>query len=73
MNIELQKLYDWLTANKATLNAKKYNHIIFRSYQQQQNNPPRISIYDNETNKSGNLEGKDCMKYLGVLIDENLS
>ena len=37
------------------------------------NNLPRISIYDNETNKSGNLEGKDCMKYLGVLIDENLS
>ena len=37
------------------------------------NNPPRISIYDNETNKSGNLEGKDCMKYLGVLINENLS
>ena len=46
---------------------------FFRSYQQQKNNPPRISIYDNETNKSGNLEGKDCMKYLGVLIDENLS
>ena len=37
------------------------------------NNPPRISIYDNGTNKSGNLERKDCTKYLGVLIDENLS
>ena len=33
----------------------------------------RISIYDNETNKNGNLERKDCTKYLGVLIDENLS
>ena len=36
-------------------------------------NPPRISIYDNETNKSENLERKDCIKYSGFLIDENLS
>ena len=35
-------------------------------------NPARISIYDNETNKGVNLERKDCIKYLGVLIDENL-
>ena len=29
---------------------------------------------DNETNKSVNsLERKDCINYLGVLIDENLS
>ena len=37
------------------------------------NNPPQISIYDNKTNKNGNLERKDCTKYLGVLIGENLS
>ena len=36
VNIELQELYDWLTTNKLTLNAKKYNYVIFRSYQQQQ-------------------------------------
>ena len=36
-------------------------------------NPPRTSIYDNETNKSVNLGRKDCIKYLGVLIHENLS
>ena len=35
-------------------------------------NPARISIYDNETNKGVNLERKDCIQYLGVLIDENL-
>ena len=32
VNIELQELYDWLTTNKLTLNAKKSNYIIFRSY-----------------------------------------
>ena len=36
-------------------------------------NPLRISIYDNETNKSANLARKHCTKYLGVLIDDNLS
>ena len=34
VNIELQKLYDWLTPNKLTLNAKKSNYVIFRSHQQ---------------------------------------
>ena len=32
-NDELLKLYDWLTANKPTLNAKKSNYVIFRPYQ----------------------------------------
>ena len=32
VNIELQELYDWLTTNKLTLNAKIFNYIIFRSY-----------------------------------------
>ena len=34
---------------------------------------PRISVYDNESDKSVNLGRKDCIKYLGVLIDQNLS
>ena len=32
VKIELQELYDWLTTNKLTLNAKISNYIIFRSY-----------------------------------------
>ena len=63
VNIELQKLHDWLTANKLTLNAKI-------ALSKNVHNTPRISIYDNETNKSVNLARKDCIKYL---IDENLS
>ena len=31
VNIELQELYDWLTTNKLTLNAKISNYIVFRS------------------------------------------
>ena len=33
VNDELFKLYDWLTVNKLTLNAKKSNYVIFRPYQ----------------------------------------
>ena len=33
MNNELQKLGDWLIANKLTLNIKKSNFVIFRPYQ----------------------------------------
>ena len=29
LNAEFQKLYDWLTANKLTLNIKKSNFVIF--------------------------------------------
>ena len=46
---------------------------FFGPIKKSNNNPPRISVYDNETNKNGNLEPKDCTKCLGVLIDENLS
>ena len=54
-------------ANNITLIAKKSNNVIFRPYKKKVHN-------DNETNKSVNsLERKDCIKYLGVLIDENLS
>ena len=42
------------------------NYVIFRPYQKNVHNPPRIPIYDNETNKSVNLEQKDCIKHLGV-------
>ena len=34
---------------------------------------PQISIFDNEKNRRVTLEHKSYIKYLGVLIDENLS
>ena len=73
VNAELHNLYNWLTSNKLTLNIKKSNFVIFRPYQKKLNYHPRLSIFDNEKNRNVNLERKDCIKYLGVLIDENLS
>ena len=34
---------------------------------------PQINIFDNEENKNVILEYKSCIKFLGLLIDENLS
>jgi hypothetical protein len=73
VNFELRNLYDWLTASKLTLNIKKSNFVIFHSYQKRLAYQPKIRIFDNERNKHVNLECKDYIKYLGILIDKNLS
>ena len=56
-----------------SMNAKKSNYAIFRPYQNKIQNIPKICIFDYDSNKTVNLEYKDSIKYLGVLIDENLS
>ena len=72
VNTELCFLHDWLTTNKLTLNIKKSKFVIFRPRQKTTNYRPKINIFDNETNKNVNLEIKNSIKYLGVLIDEKL-
>ena len=67
VNNELQNLYNWLTANKLTPNIKKSNFVIFHPYQ------PKLCMFDKEKNKYVCLESKVYIKYLGVLIDQNLS
>ena len=67
MNDELLKVVDWLTANKLSLNVKKTNNIIFHPYH------VNIKILDSRVNKYFNLERKEYVKYLGVMIDNYLS
>lgn len=73
VNIELQNLYSWLTANKLTLNIKKSNFVIFHPYQKRLAYQPKLYMFDNDKNKYTCLESKIYIKYLGVLIDQNLS
>ena len=56
VNIELQNVYNWLTANKLTLNIKKSNFVIFRPYQKRLAYYPKLCIFDNEKNKYVSLE-----------------
>ena len=68
VNQELCKLFDWLTANKLTLNIKKTNFVIFRPAQRKLNYLPKIMTFDNDQNKNVALECKEFVRYLGVII-----
>ena len=63
----------WFIANKLTLNIKKSNFVIFCPTQKRLTYQPKIIIFDNEQNKNVALERKEFDKYLGILIDRNLS
>ena len=67
VNRELKKVKMWLDVNKLSLNIDKTNFIIFKS--PQHSSPETVSI------KFGNLPVKQTcyVKFLGVLLDENLS
>ena len=73
VNIELQNLYNWLTANKLTLDIKKSNLVIFHPYQKRLAYQPKLCMFDNENNRYVSLQFKVYIKYLSVLIDKNLS
>ena len=73
INDELCKLYDWLIANKLSLSIKKSNYVIFRPRQKKVKYEVNLKILNHHTNFYTSLEHKSYVKYLGVLIDENLS
>jgi len=73
INDELAKISDWLLANKLSLNLKKSNFVIFRPYQKKLPFIPRIKIFDVTTKSYTLLEMKNYVRYLGILIDSNLS
>ena len=72
-NEELSKVCMWLIVNKLTLNAEKSNYIIFHPRQKTLSFHPNIRIIDSNSNTSQPLEMKIMLKYLGILIDSNLS
>ena len=73
MNFELSNVFQWLTSNKLTLNQNKSNFVIFRPYQKRLPFVPQICILDRQINMLTYLECKECVNYLGVLIDYKLS
>ena len=72
---ELSNVYDWLTANKLSLNIKKSNIVIFRPRQKKLNYEVNLKVFDHQSNRYNisSLKRKKYVKYLGVLIDETLS
>ena len=70
---ELECVCDWLLANKLTLNIKKSNYVIFHPHQKKTGIDINLKVFGNEHKMLKNLESKNFVKYLGVLIDNNLS
>jgi hypothetical protein len=73
VNKELMAVCEWLNANKLTLNLNKSIYVIFRSYQKKLNFQVSIKMFNNNTNKLTEIEYKEFIKYLGVIIDSSLT
>ena len=73
INEELVKVCSWLVVNKLTLNIEKTNYIIFFPRQKTIPFHPNIKIINNNSNTCQPLEMKHYVRYLGRLIDSDLS
>ena len=67
MNLDLKFLCHWLNANKISLNAGKTEYIIFKHARKPVNFDFRLYIHGKK------LLPSNCIKYLGVLLDSDLS
>ena len=66
MNNELQNLTDWFKANKLSLNVSKTNYVLFDRGKSKYTKGK--IVVGGET-----VESVNCFKFLGILIDEELS
>ena len=67
VNVDLKHLVTWLNANKISVNVKKTETVIFKSKQIKFEGNLKIKI------RGKKLYPTECVKYLGVKIDANLS
>jgi hypothetical protein len=66
-NIEINTIFKWFNANKLSRNTDKTKLIIFKS-------PSKLLPPINDISINGtSIERVNCIKFLGVLIDESLS
>ena len=69
-NKELENTGEWFKANKLSLNNRKTKYTLFHKKSSKDNLPlklPALKIADN------NIERKTAIKFLGVMLDENIS
>ena len=69
-NDELEKISQWFKTNKLSLNEGKTKFTLFHKLRDKDNPPlqlPNLKINNNEIKRSSSI------KFLGVLVDENLT
>ena len=67
VNAELNCIFDWLVANKLSLNTNESNFMIINPRQKKLPKKIQLNINGEHLNES------NYAKYLGVLIDNNLT
>ena len=67
VNSELNKLFDWFSANKLSINFKKTKYIIFKQKQKRCNTDLKISLNNIE------IDLVKEVSFLGVILDEHLT
>ena len=70
VNFELEKICTWFKANKLSLNEGKTKYTLFHKPTDKDNIPlklPKLKMNEKE------IQRTDCIRFLGVLFDENLT
>ena len=68
-NLQLERINQWFISNKLSLNVSKTMYSFFYKLSKRDNIPlllPKLNINNSE------IERPECLKFLGVLLDENL-
>ena len=74
MNSELEKLTNWLNANRLCLNVKKTKYILFRPRNYTTNiSQNRIYLNGEEVDQISNINNETSFKFLGLHVDESLT
>ena len=73
MNTELKKLYDWLCANRLSLNIKKTNCCIFSPSSKKYTCNKIVSLNNQTITQIGEQNKDDAITFLGIYIDRHLT
>ena len=68
-NLQLERINQWFISNKLSLNASKTKYLFFHKPSKRDDIPlllPKLNINNSE------IKHSECLKFLGVLLDENL-
>ena len=68
-NLQLERINQWFISNKLSLNVSKTRYSFFHKPRKRDDIPlllPKLNINNSE------IERSECLKFLGVLLDENL-
>ena len=67
---EMSQINDWFLANKLSLNVEETKYLLFHKFIDQENIPLKLPILQLISNIT---ERENCLKFLGVILDEHLT